>query len=182
MNARLAVRFQMLLAAGTLLLAPSVARAVCVSGTDTDTDGVDNCTDNCAFNSNASQADADGDGEGDACDAVFGFRSEVGLNMYEAPFAYEAITGTEGASTVTLGDDDMTSVAIGFTFRRLNGTTTTMADDSTAHTSICLGSNGWYHLDAGCSSADSSPDPLSALGSVAMAASSMEPVTSVVRR
>jgi hypothetical protein len=136
---------------------------------DTDGDGADNCTDNCAFNSNASQADADGDGEGDACDAVFGFRSEVGLNMYEAPFAWEAITGTVGASTVTLGDDDMTSVAIGFTFRRLNGTNTNLAADSTAHTSICLSSNGWYHLDASCSSADSSPDPLSALGSAAMA-------------
>jgi hypothetical protein len=159
----------MLLAAGVLLVAPSVVRAACTAGVDTDGDGADNCTDNCAFNSNASQADADGDGEGDACDAVFGFRSEVGLNMYEAPFAWEAITGTVGASTVTLGDDDMTSVAIGFTFRRLNGTNTNLAADSTAHTSICLGSNGWYHLDASCSSADSSPDPLSALGSAAMA-------------
>jgi len=172
MNARLAVRFQMLLLAGALLLAPSVVRAACSAGTDTDTDGVDNCTDNCAFNSNASQADADGDGEGDACDAVFGFRSEVGLNMYEAPFAWEPITGTAGASTVTLGDDAMTSVAIGFTFRRLQGTTTTMAADSTAHTSICLSSNGWYHLDTTCSSADSSPNPLTALGSAAMATGS----------
>jgi len=169
MNARLAVRIQMLLAAGMLLLAPSVARAACSAGTDTDTDGVDNCTDNCAFNSIASQADADGDGEGNACDAVFGFRSEVGLNVYEAPFAWEPITGTVGASTVTLGDDDMLSVPIGFTFRRLNGTTTTMAVDSTAHTSICLSSNGWYHLDATCSSADSSPNPLTSLGSAAMA-------------
>jgi hypothetical protein len=159
----------MLLAAGVLLVAPSVVRAACTAGVDTDGDGADNCSDNCAFNSNASQADADGDGEGDACDAVFGFRSEVGLNMYEAPFAWEAITGTVGASTVTLGDDAMTSVAIGFTFRRLNGTDTNLAADSTAHTSICLGSNGWYHLDASCSSADSSPDPLSALGSAAMA-------------
>ena len=81
MNAGLAVRFHMLLAADMLLLAPSAARANCVSGTDTD--GVDNC----AFNSMASQADADGDGEGNACDAVFGFRSEVGLNVYQAPFA-----------------------------------------------------------------------------------------------
>lgn len=177
MNARLAVRFQMLLAAGVLLLAPSVVRAACVTGTDTDTDGVDNCSDNCAFNSNASQADADSDGEGNECDTVFGFRSEVGLNMYEAPFAWEPITGTVGASTVTLGDDAMTSVAIGFTFRRLNGTTTTMAANSTAHTSICLGSNGWYHLDATCSTSDSSPNPLSALGSAAMATGSSATAT-----
>ncbi len=172
MNARLAARFQMFLAAGALLLAPSAVRAACVTGTDTDTDGIDNCSDNCAFNSNASQADADGDGEGNACDAVFGFRSEVGLNMYEAPFAWEPITGTVGASTVTLGDDDMTSVAIGFTFRRLNGTSTTMAVDSTAHTSLCLSSNGWYHLDTTCSASDSSPNPLTALGSAAMATGS----------
>jgi hypothetical protein len=174
MNARLAVRFQMLLVAGALLVAPSVVRAACTAGVDTDGDGADNCSDNCAFNSNASQADADGDGEGNECDTVFGFRSEVGLNMYEAPFAWEPITGTVGASTVTLGDDAMTSVAIGFTFRRLQGTTTTMAANSTAHTSICLGSNGWYHLDATCSTSDSSPNPLTELGSVAMAASSME--------
>jgi hypothetical protein len=170
----------MLLAAGVLLVAPSVVRAACTAGVDTDTDGVDNCTDNCAFNSNASQADADGDGEGNACDAVFGFRSEVGLNLYEAPFAWEPITGTVGASTVTLGDDDMTSVAIGFTFRRLNGTSTNLAADSTAHTSICLGSNGWYHLDASCSASDSSPNPLTALGSTAIATSSMAlPITTV---
>lgn len=172
MNARLAVRFQMLLVAGALLLAPSVVRAACVTGTDTDTDGVDNCSDNCAFNSNASQADADGDGEGDACDAVFGFRSEVGLHLYEAPFAWEPITGTVGASTVTLGDDAMTSVAIGFTFRRLQGTATTMALDSTAHTSMCLSSNGWYHLDTTCTSSENSPNPLTALGSAAMATGS----------
>ena len=172
MNARLAVRFQMLLVAGALLVAPSVVRAACTAGVDTDGDGADNCSDNCAFNSNASQADADGDGEGNECDTVFGFRSEVGLNMYEAPFAWEPITGTVGASTVTLGDDAMTSVAIGFTFRRLNGTTTTMAANSTAHTSICLGSNGWYHLDTTCSASDSSPNPLTALGSAAMATGS----------
>ena len=169
MNARLAVRFQILLVAGALLVAPSAVRAACIAGTDTDTDGIDNCSDNCAFNSNASQADADGDGEGNECDAVFSFVSQVGLNIYEAPFAWEPITGTVGASTVTLGDDDMTSVAIGFTFRRLNGTTTTMAADSTAHTSLCLSSNGWYHLDTTCSAADSSPNPLTALGSAAMA-------------
>jgi hypothetical protein len=111
---------------------------------------------------------------------VFGFRSEVGLNLYEAPFAWEPITGTVGASTVTLGDDDMTSVAIGFTFRRLNGTSTNLAADSTAHTSICLGSNGWYHLDASCSASDSSPNPLTALGSTAIATSSMAlPITTV---
>ena len=166
MNARLAVRIQMLLAAGALLLAPSVVRAACTAGTDTDTDTVDNCSDNCAFNSNASQADADGDGEGDACDAVFGFKSEVGLNMYEAPFAWEPITGTEGASAVTLGDDAMTSIAIGFTFRRVQGTN---APTTSAHTNICLSSNGWYHLDATCSTSDSSPNPLSSLGSAAMA-------------
>ena len=172
MNARLAVRIQMLLAAGVLLLAPSVVRAACTAGVDTDGDGADNCSDNCAFNSNASQADADGDGEGDACDAVFGFKSQVGLNMYEAPFAWEPITGTEGASTVTLGDDAMTSIAIGFTFRRLQGIGTTMANDSTAHTNICLSSNGWYHLDATCSTSDSSPNPLTSLGSAAMATGS----------
>ena len=177
MNARLAVRFQMLLVAGALLVAPSVVRAACTAGVDTDGDGADNCSDNCAFNSNASQADADGDGEGNECDTVFGFRSEVGLNMYEAPFAWEPITGTVGASTVTLGDDAMTSVAIGFTFRRLQGTTTTMAANSTAHTSICLGSNGWYHLDATCSTSDSSPNPLTELGSVAMATGSAATAT-----
>jgi len=172
MNTKLAARISMLMAAGALLLAPSAVRAACIAGTDTDTDGVDDCTDNCAYNSNASQADADGDGEGNACDGVFGFLSQVGLNLYEAPFAWEPITGTVGASTLTLGDDDMTSVAIGFTFRRLQGTITSMAADSTAHTSICLSSNGWYHLDATCASADSSPSPLSALGSAAMAAGS----------
>lgn len=168
MNTNFAKRISMLMAAGALLLAPSAVRAACTAGTDTDTDGVDDCTDNCAYNSNASQADDDGDGEGNACDAAYAFRSEVGLHLYEAPFAWEPITGSVGASTVTLGDDDMTSVAIGFTFRRLQGTTTTMAADSTTHTSICLSSNGWYHLDATCASSDSSPSPLSALGSAAM--------------
>ena len=172
MNARLAVHFQMLLAAGVLLLAPSVVRAACEGTSDTDGDAVLDCSDNCAFNSNVSQTDTDLDGEGDACDAVFGFRSEVGLNMYEAPFAWEPITGTVGASTVTLGDDAMVSVPIGFTFRRLQGTTTTMAADSSAHTSICLSSNGWYHLDTACSSSDSSPFVNDSLGIAAMATGS----------
>ena len=179
MNARLAVHFQMLLAAGVLLLAPSVVRAACEGTSDTDGDGVLDCSDNCAFNSNASQADVDSDGEGNACDAVFGVRSEVGLNMYEAPFAWEPITGTVGASTVTLGDDAMTSVAIGFTFRRLQGTTTTMAADSTAHTSICLSSNGWYHLDTACSSSDSSPFVNDSLGIAAMATGSTATATHI---
>ena len=169
MNAKIAVRLQMLMAAGALLLAPAAVQAACTLGTDTDTDGVDDCSDNCAYNANASQADADGDGEGNACDAAWGFRSEAGLHLYEAPFAWEPITGTVGATTVSLGNDDMVALPIGFTFRRLQGTTTTLAADSTAHTSICLSSNGWYHLDATCSASDSSPSPLSALGSAAMA-------------